>query len=127
MGSGGVVMMELDYKAIGRRVKFARIRAELTQEQLAERVGLSIAYLSNIETGSTKVSLSTVVKLANTLGVTLDDLMCDNVVHATYQICRDIEEILKDCDPYEIRIVRDIIEATKATLRRDANLRGENE
>ena len=31
--------MELDYKAIGKRVKIARIRADLTQEALAEKAG----------------------------------------------------------------------------------------
>ena len=34
--------MELDYKEIGKRVKIARIRADLTQEALAEKAGLSI-------------------------------------------------------------------------------------
>ena len=29
--------MELDYKAIGKRIKIARIKADLTQERLAER------------------------------------------------------------------------------------------
>ena len=55
--------MELDYKAIGKRIKIARIKADLTQEQLAERVGISPTHLSNIETGSTRVSLTTIVGL----------------------------------------------------------------
>lgn len=40
--------MELDYKEIGKRVKIARIRADLTQEALAEKAGLSITHMSNI-------------------------------------------------------------------------------
>ena len=32
---------ELDYKAIGKRVKIARIKAEMKQEHVAERSGLS--------------------------------------------------------------------------------------
>lgn len=31
--------MELDYKAIGKRIKIARIKADLTQEALAEMAG----------------------------------------------------------------------------------------
>lgn len=50
--------MELDYKAIGKRIKIARIKADLTQERLAERIGISPTHLSNIETGTTRVSLS---------------------------------------------------------------------
>ena len=33
--------MELDYKAIGKRIKIARIRLDLTQEQLADKISLS--------------------------------------------------------------------------------------
>ena len=58
--------MELDYKEIGKRVKIARIRADLTQEVLAEKAGLSITHMSNIENGHSKLSLPMAVALANT-------------------------------------------------------------
>ena len=74
--------MELDYKAIGKRIKIARIKADLTQERLSEIVGISPTHISNIETGTTKVSLTSIVSIANGLGVTVDDLLCDSVVHA---------------------------------------------
>ena len=40
--------MELDYKAIGKRIKIARIQAELSQEALAEKADLSPTHMSNI-------------------------------------------------------------------------------
>lgn len=49
--------MELDYKAIGKRIKIARIKADLTHEKLAEMSGLSPTHMSNIETGTTRVSM----------------------------------------------------------------------
>ena len=55
--------MELDYKEIGKRVKIARIRADLTQEALAEKAGLSITHMSNIENGHSKLSLPMAVAL----------------------------------------------------------------
>ena len=33
--------MELDYRAIGKRIKIARIKADLTQEALAEKLHLN--------------------------------------------------------------------------------------
>lgn len=48
--------MQPDYKLIGKRIKIARIRAGYTQEHLAELVDLSPTHLSNVETGSTRVS-----------------------------------------------------------------------
>ena len=76
--------MELDYKAIGKRIKIARIKADLTQEKLSEIVGVSPTHLSNIETGTTRVSLNTIINIANALHITSDDLLCDNAVSYTH-------------------------------------------
>ena len=115
--------MELDYKAIGKRIKIARIKADMKQEKLAEKSGLSPTHVSNVETGTTKASLPALVSLANALGVTVDDLLCDNLIHARVQFERDIAELLEGCDNYEIRMVKDMTEALITTLRRDAYLR----
>ena len=109
--------MVIDYDAIGLRIKFARLKAKITQEVLAEKVEMTPAHISNIETGTTRVSLTTMVCLANALSVTMDDLLCDNLVKARVQFERDIAEILADCDPWEIRIVKDMIGTLKASLR----------
>ena len=115
--------MELDYKAIGKRIKIARIKADLTQERLAEAVAISPTHLSNIETGTTRVSLTVIVNLANALSVTVDDLLCDCVIQAKPQFEKDIAALLADCDEYEIRMVKDMAQALVETLRRDASLR----
>ncbi|MBR3597889.1 MAG: helix-turn-helix transcriptional regulator [Clostridia bacterium] len=114
--------MELDYKAIGKRIKIARIKADMTQEMLAEKIELSPTHLSNIETGTTRVSLTTIVSIANGLGITVDDILCDNVIKARVQIENDIAEILDDCDEYEIRMIKDMAVALKETLRKDKKL-----
>lgn len=115
--------MELDYKAIGKRIKIARIKADLTQERLAEMIEISPTHMSNIETGTTRVSLTVIVSLANALSVTVDDLLCDSVIKAKVQFEKDIAGILADCDEYEIRMVKDMAQALVETLRRDASLR----
>ena len=111
------------YKAIGKRIKIARIKADLTQERLAELIDISPTHLSNIETGTTRVSLNTIISIANALSVTGDDLLCDNIIRAKVQFEKDIALLLEDCDEYEIRIIKDMIGSLKDTLRRDANLR----
>ena len=114
--------MELDYTAIGKRIKIARIKADLTQEMLAEKIELSPTHLSNIETGTTRVSLATIVSIANGLDITVDDILCDNVVKARVQFEEDIAEILDDCDEYEIRMIKDMAAALKESLRKDKKL-----
>ncbi len=115
--------MELDYKSIGKRIKIARIKADLTQERLSEIVSVSPSHMSNIETGTTRVSLTTLVTIANALSVTADDLLCDSIIKARTPYENDIADILDDCDEYEIRMIADIAKALKDTLRKDEHLR----
>ena len=115
--------MELDYKAIGKRIKIARIRAEISQEQLSALVDLSPSHMSNVETGTTKVSLTSIVRIANALSVTVDDLLCDNLVRARSQMENDIQQILDDCDDYEVRVVREVAKAAVDALRSNEHLK----
>ena len=115
--------MSIDYKSIGKRIKTARIRLDMTQDRLAEQVNLSPSHLSNIETGTTKVSLPTIIKLANALQVSVDSLLADSVVQSKAVFEEDIQTILSDCDDYEIRVIADIAAATKKTLRKEAKLK----
>lgn len=52
-------------------VKALRKTNELTIKQLAERTGLSISYISDIERGRTLPSIDTLDKLLTALGTTL--------------------------------------------------------
>ena len=115
--------MNLDYKSIGKRIKIARIKSDMTQEQLAEKIDLSPTHLSNIETGTTRVSLATIVSLANALSVTVDHLLCEDLVCAKPLIQQEISDLLADCSDSEIRFLRDILAAVKDTLRKEYNLR----
>ena len=51
----------------------------MTQEKLAEISGQEPSNISPIERGATKLSLPTIVSIANALGVTVDDLLCDSL------------------------------------------------
>lgn len=118
--------MELDYKAIGKRIKIARIQADMTQDDFAVLIDKSNTHTSNIETGTTKVSLTTIVNIANALSVTVDDLLCDNLIHAKPQFERDIQQIIDSCDEYEIRVLKETAQAVLAILRSNERLRKGN-
>jgi transcriptional regulator with XRE-family HTH domain len=59
---------------LGERVRDHRRKAGLTQEQLAERLYLSDAYVSLIERGGRNPPVTTVIQIARALGVRSDDL-----------------------------------------------------
>lgn len=65
-----------------------------TQMQLAEELGLDIAYISRIERGEKNVSLSTVVKIAELLGF--------EVTFGKYRLSKD-----KKSDLRKVRVAED--------------------
>lgn len=58
----------IDYKLIGNRIKEKRKANRMTQEKLAEYLGVSVGYISQLERGITKISLDTLSKIADHFG-----------------------------------------------------------
>lgn len=109
---------ELDYVAIGRRIRGARKRLNLTQEALAEKVGLSVPHMSNIENGKTKVSLPSLVQIANALQTTVDGLLHDNLTVAYDAFDKDFKDLLDDCSVREREFLYDMMQELKKGLRK---------
>ena len=59
----------------GQRLRAFRLEKELSQEQLAHEAGLDRTYVSSCERGRRNVSLSTICKLAEALGVSPHELL----------------------------------------------------
>ncbi len=66
----------VDYKDLGMRIRLARRKQSLTQEQLAEQVGISASFMGHIERGSRIASLETLISLCNALRVSPQYLLC---------------------------------------------------
>lgn len=62
---------------IGRNIRRFRKENKLTQEQLAERVGVSTSFCANIERGGRSMSIQVLTKFANALHVSVDNLVRD--------------------------------------------------
>ena len=60
--------MECDAFIIGEQLKDERLRAGLTQEQLANKIGTKKSFISRVERGHADIQLSTLVKLFRGLG-----------------------------------------------------------
>lgn len=67
----------VNYAAIGRRVKEYRIKAHLTQSELAEALDVSTGYISQVECGHTQVSLNRLDSIANTINTKIENLISD--------------------------------------------------
>ncbi|MFR4062214.1 MAG: helix-turn-helix domain-containing protein [Mediterraneibacter faecis] len=82
-------------KGIGTRIKAGRVTAGLTQERLAEKVGISSTYLSAIECNVKDPKLATFIKIANAIGASADDLLADVLNVKQYEQYIEREERIR--------------------------------
>ena len=109
--------MELDYVSISRRIKKYRIDLGLKQSQLAERSGVEQSNISHIERAATKVSLPTLVNIANALEVSLDEIVYDSLIKNEHISIKEINELLVDCEREELTALIQIVKTTKNIMR----------
>ena len=69
---------EIDYFALGTRIRESREKANLTQEKLAEICSLSAAHIGHIERGTRVPSLDTMFRIALSLQISIDVLLSDS-------------------------------------------------
>lgn len=73
----------MDYKDLGSRIRAVRRQQSLTQEHLAEKVGISASFLGHIERGTRVASLETLVSLCNVLNVAPEYLLRASLTNYT--------------------------------------------
>lgn len=109
--------MALNYGLIGKRVKEIREQKFMTQVELAEHCRTTAQYLSQIEHGKKQPSLQTLVGIAETLEISMDELLGGNQVRNRKVYQNELGQLLEDCSPYEKRVLYELIRDTKKILR----------
>lgn len=110
--------MELDYQAIGIRIRRLRKERGLTQQTLAEISNQEPSNISHIERGATKLSLPTLVSIANALEVTVDELLCDSLPASRSVFESEVAHILSDCSHLELKVITETVRTLKENLRK---------
>ena len=109
----------IDYASIGYQVKKARQEKKITQEQLAEAVGVGVTHISHLETGSGTVSLKVFLAIVNYLECSADEVLCKEIAKAKPLANNWLTELVADCDQTEIKIIPDPVAELKQTLRKN--------
>ena len=92
------MQLYVDYLSIGTRIRKCRQDMEMTQNQLAKRIGVTGSFVGHIERAEKVPSLETVARLSAELGVTMDWLVfgikqrCDAAPCALYA---DLDAIMR--------------------------------
>ena len=106
----------MDYNAIGKRIRAQRLQLNLSQEELAEMVGISAVHMSHIETANTKLSLPVLVDLACALGLRTDDLIFDKDTLGQDALLEEITLELKGCSHAQLLALRQILSSSKEAI-----------
>jgi len=100
--------MALDYAIIGSRLKQARMKSGLTQEDLAEKLNVSIAFLSRIERGKYKINLKRLNQICGFLGVDESYILTGSSTDSSNYLNEDLYKLLNDCPPDKIKLIYNI-------------------
>ena len=107
----------IDYKIVGARIKEARKKKKITQQDIAEILNVSVPYISKIETGNSTVSLKRLSHMADILDVDLADLVAGTNSSTRYYLMDDFSSLLKDSSDDEkkfaFKMLREILEINK--------------
>ncbi len=107
--------MAIDYNVIGERLKRARKEKHLTQEQLAEKIDVSIAFLSRIERGSSQINLKRLSQICEILGVTEGDILNGVSSKSSKYLETEFTSLLKNCSADQQRLIYDIAKVIAGT------------
>jgi transcriptional regulator with XRE-family HTH domain len=109
--------MEIDYVAIGKRIREERKNKKLSQQTLAKMVNVGTTHISHIESGSTIPSLKTFIAIISSLDASADVVLSRNLNNSKHVINEELASILADCDTEEAAIITSVINALSVTLK----------
>lgn len=100
----------LNLEMLGKRIKQGRLRLDLTQYALAEEVGVSQNFLGDIERGIKAPSITTAIRLANVLNISLDVMFAESL---TNQVNETRDVVLTDS---QLAVLKKFVKDMKDTF-----------
>lgn len=110
--------MKIDYTAIGKRIRKCRKEKHWSQQHLADVADLSDTNISHIERGATKLSLPSLIAIANALDTTTDYLLMDVIHQSKVQFEGELADLVKDCTKEEYRLLYHICKGALESQRK---------
>lgn len=106
--------MEVDFILVGKRIKEIRSAKGFSQVELANILNCDPCYVSKLESGNKKMSVSRIVAVADALCVSVDEILGRERPDQTQD---ELSIILSDCTPAERQLIIGAIRGIKQALR----------
>lgn len=101
----------MDSENLGKRIREARTEKHYTQQQLAEMAGIGQMYLGEIERGTKMPSLKSFIRIIETLGISADYVLRDELSSGEHYIYDEITQKLKGLSPKQRKAASEILDA----------------
>lgn len=102
--------MSPDYSVIGRRIRNLRLKNNMTQEELADEIDISVAFVSRVERGTVRINLKRLTQIAEILKVSPGYLLVGTNTKSKDYLKEEFGEILEKCTPEQQRLIYQISE-----------------
>lgn len=109
--------MQIDYSLVGFHIQTARRSKKITQAELAERIDMSVSYISCIERAKKRISLETMVRIADALDTSVDYFLFGNLKAQKSGPADNWAKLLSECTPQQEQIIYTMAILLKETLR----------
>ena len=107
------VCVNLRHVTPAATLKALRLRANLTQEQLAKKAGIDRSWVNQMERGKRPITRSPAVKLARVLGVSPEELGAEESVTPRY---RPLHSRQEELEAEVLKLVADVRRLTRRVL-----------
>lgn len=89
---------------LGSAIREARIQKHLSQEELAEKVGITPTHMKHIESEHRKPSIDVLYRIVRTINLSLDDLFFPEESDSQEEL-RKVERLLRQCNMKQLHVV----------------------
>ncbi len=97
------------YKMLGEVFKEYRIKNNLTQEKIAEKLGISVKYISRIENGNGGVKVETLINYINTLSISpnviFEKLIVSDTLKSQIELSKKASNLSEDSIQFVISVI----------------------
>lgn len=106
---------EVGDSRVGAKIRERRKKAGISQEQLAEMIGVSVTAMSGMERGINFPTMENFIKIANAIGASADDLLCDVIAGSSPAKASELSERLQSLSLTKRNQIYAVIETMIAT------------
>lgn len=109
----------LSGKQFGKRLRQIRVSKNISIGTVAVKIGVEETYIPQLERGAKLPSFDTLIHLANALGVTPDELLCDYVDAEKTTVPNNIAKKMEKLNPKQRQHIEEIVDHMIAYMLED--------